>query len=97
MSTQAQDNFVTVLDERIRQISREVVEEEHVKWHGPASLPDDDSEGRKLRETLRLIMSEEFISVKEATLLLNRSPRRLHNLVSKAKQGKAADPVPFLG
>ena len=48
MNTEAQDNFMTVLDERIRRISREVVEEEQAKWRGPASLPDGDPEYRKL-------------------------------------------------
>ena len=53
MNTQGQDNFVTALDERIRRISREAVEEEQAKGRGPASSPDDDSEGRNLRDALR--------------------------------------------
>ena len=53
MNTQGQDNLVTAPDERIRRISREVVEEEQAKGRGPASSPDDDSEGRKLRDALR--------------------------------------------
>jgi hypothetical protein len=96
MDTQAQDNFVTALDERIRRISREVVVEERANARGPASPPDDDSEGRKLRDALRLIMSKEFISVREARLLLGCSDSHIRNLVNKALKGKATYPIPFL-
>jgi hypothetical protein len=97
MNTEGQDSLVTLLDERIRRISREVVEEERAKERGSAnSHAVDGPDGQNLREALRQIMSKEFISVREARLLLGCSDGHIRNLVDKARKGKTTYPIPFL-
>ena len=41
------------------------------------------------------ITSKEFISAKEAALLLNCSERHIHNLVDRARRGISENPIPY--
>ncbi len=96
--SEATDSFVTALEERVRRIAAEVVAEQLRRGPEAAGSPhvvDDDV--KKLRDALRLIMSKEFISVGEARLLLGCSDGHIRNLVNKARKGKTAYPIPFLG
>lgn len=91
------DSFVSALEERVRRIAAEVVAEQLRRGPEAAGSPhfiDDDV--KKLRDALRLIMSKEFISVREARLLLGCSDGHIRNLVNKARKGKTAYPIPFL-
>jgi hypothetical protein len=96
MSAEDKDNLISLLDERIRRISREVVEELQTREQGASGSSVTDSEVRKLRETMRCIMAKEFVSIKEVALLLNCSDGHIRNLVGKAQKGKASNPIPFL-
>jgi hypothetical protein len=40
-------------------------------------------------------MAKEFISAKEAAILLNCSERHIHNLVDRARRGIGGNPIPF--
>ncbi len=88
------DNLAILLDERIRRISKEVIVQELAsgKLSDPAII---DAETRKLHQTLQCIMLKEFISAKEAALLLNCSERHIHNLVDRARRQIADHPIPF--
>ena len=46
-------------------------------------------------QTLQRIMSKEFISAKEASVLLNCSERHIHNLVDRARRQIGDRPIPF--
>ena len=49
-----------------------------------------------LRDDLERIKAKEFISTREAHLLLGCSDGHIRNLVDKARMGKASHPIPFL-
>ena len=96
MNAADKDNLISLLDERIRQISREVLEEWQTKELEASASPGTDHEVRKLSESLRRIMAKEFVSIREVALLLNCSDGHVRNLVSKAQHGKASNPIPHL-
>jgi hypothetical protein len=87
---------VTIIDERIRRISREVAEELLGRARQPADLLVKNSEALNIRESLQRIMVKEFISIKEAHLLLGCSDGHIRNLVDKARKKKTSHPIPFL-
>ncbi|MCA1632628.1 MAG: hypothetical protein LC802_02660 [Acidobacteria bacterium] len=95
MSMESKDDFVTVIDERIRRISREVTEEMLGIARQPAELLVKDVEALNIRESLQRIMVKEFISIKEAHLLLGCSDGHIRNLVDKARKKKTSHPIPF--
>jgi hypothetical protein len=88
-------NLISSLDERIRKISREVLEQklEEEYWPPTGSLPD--AEAQRIQQLLQRIMSKEFISAKEAAILLNCSERHIHNLVDRARRQTGDHPIPF--
>jgi len=63
------DNLISSLDERIRKISREVLEQELGKENWPTTSLLADAEARTIQQLLQRIMSKEFISAKEAAIL----------------------------
>jgi len=95
VSAETEENLVVLLDERIRRISREVLEQQLAQERGATDLLVIDQEARRLQETLQRIMSKEFISAKEAAVLLNCSERHIHNLVDRARRQIDDHPIPF--
>lgn len=96
MSIENKDDFVTLLDERIRRISKEVATE--VLGNAPQSsdLFSKDTEAANIQQALQRIMIKEFISIREAHLLLGCSDGHIRNLVDKARKKKTSHPIPFL-
>lgn len=95
MRAETEENLVFLLDERIRRISREVLEQQRAQERGATDLLVIDQEARRLQQTLQRIMSKEFISAKEAAVLLNCSERHIHNLVDRARRQIDDNPIPF--
>ncbi len=96
MSIESKDDFLDVLDERIRRISKEVAAE-LVGQPSQSSDPlIEDSEAANIQKALQRIMVKEFISIREAHLLLCCSDGHIRNLVDKARKKKTAHPIPFL-
>jgi CRP-like cAMP-binding protein len=92
---ETEENLVFLLDERIRRISREVLEQQLAQERGATDLLVIDQEARRLQQTIQRIMSKEFISAKEAAVLLNCSERHIHNLVDRARREIDDNPIPF--
>jgi hypothetical protein len=92
---ETEENLVFLLDERIRRISREVLEQQLSQERGATDLLVIDQEARRLQQTLQRIMSKEFVSAKEAAVLLNCSERHIHNLVDRARREVDDNPIPF--
>ena len=93
MSSEDNTNLLSVIDDHIRRVARQVIEEQRTIKPGPE--PSSDSEARKLSETVRRIMAKEFVSIKEVALLLGCSDGHVRNLVGKALRGQALNPIPF--
>ena len=89
------NGFSNAFDEHIRSISKQVVEEEFAKHQTGEGFVTVDPEAIKLQHRLQRIMSKEFISAKEAAVLLNCSERHIHNLVDRARQQIGDNPIPF--
>jgi len=87
--------FSDVFDEHIRSISKRVIEEEFAKRQMCEELVVVDPEALKLQHCLQRIMCKEFISAKEAAVLLNCSERHIHNLVDRARRQIGDNPIPF--
>ncbi len=62
----------------------------------PVVQNDADQEAEALRVKISRISAKDFISVKEAAILLSCSDGHIRNLVDKARKGKTAYPIPFL-
>jgi hypothetical protein len=88
-------NLLISLDEHIRRISGEVLEQRFVSQGQDASRVVIDPEAQRLQQALQRIMSKEFISAKEAAILLNCSERHIHNLVDRARRQLDNRPIPF--
>ncbi len=95
MKAETEENLVFLLDERIRRISREVLEQQIAHEREATDLLAIDQEARRLQQTLQRIMSKEFVSAKEAAVLLNCSERHIHNLVDRARRQIDDNPIPF--
>lgn len=95
MRAETEENLVFLLDERIRRISREVLEQQIAQGRGATDPLVIDQEARRLQQTLQRIMSKEFVSAKEAAVLLNCSERHIHNLVDRARREIDDYPIPF--
>ena len=89
------NGFSNAFDEHIRSISKQVVEEEFAKHQTGEGLVVVDPEAIKLQHFLQRIMCKEFISAKEAAVLLNCSERHIHNLVDRARRQIGDNPIPF--
>lgn len=96
MSIENRDDLVTLLDERIRRISREIANEVLGKAPQPSDLSIKDMEAANVQQALQRIMIKEFISIREAHLLLGCSDGHIRNLVVKARRNKTPNPIPFL-
>ncbi|MCA1838675.1 MAG: helix-turn-helix domain-containing protein [Actinobacteria bacterium] len=96
MSTESQDNFGFILEEHIRRIVKETAKQllGQGQQHAPPSIKGD--EAGSFQVDLQRIMAKEFISIKEAHLLLGCSDGHLRNLVDKAQKKKTSHPIPFL-
>jgi Helix-turn-helix domain len=95
MNTVDKNEFSNVLDEYIRSISKQVIEEEFAKRQICEELVIVDPEAVKLQHCLQHTMCKEFISAKEAAVLLNCSERHIHNLVDRARRQIGDNPIPF--
>jgi hypothetical protein len=96
MSIENKDDLVTLLDERIRRISKEVATEVLGKATQPSDILIKDIEAANVQQALQRIMIKEFISIREAHLLLGCSDGHIRNLVDKARKKKTSHPIPFL-
>src|SRR5258708_22164588 len=96
MSIENKDDLVTLLDELIRRISQEVANEVLGKAPQPSDLFINDMEAANIQKALQRILIKEFISIKEAHLLLGCSDGHIRNLVDKARKKKTSHPIPFL-
>lgn len=95
MSDLNTNGFSNAFDEHIRSISKQVVEEEFTKRQIGEESVVVDPETIKLQQCLHRIMCKEFISAKEAAVLLNCSERHIHNLVDRARRQIGDNPIPF--
>ena len=94
MSDNDKGDLLSLIDDRIRAIAREVLEETQITLK---QLPSDMSnDANQLSESLARISAKEYVSIKEVALLLNCSDGHVRNLVGKAQKGKASHPIPFL-
>ena len=87
--------FSNAFEEHIRSISKQVIEEEFAKHQTGEGFVTADPEAIKLQRSLQRIMCKEFISAKEAAVLLNCSERHIHNLVDRARRQIGDNPIPF--
>lgn len=95
MSDVDTNGFSNAFDEHIRSISKQVIEEEFGKRQICEDSVVVDPEAIKLQRCLQRIMCKEFISAKEAAVLLNCSERHIHNLVDRARRQIGDYPIPF--
>lgn len=86
MSDEDTNGFSNAFDEHIRSISKQVLEEEFAKRQICEEGIVADPEALNLQQRLHRIMCKEFISAKEAAVLLNCSERHIHNLVDRARR-----------
>ncbi len=54
-----------------------------------------NQEVEDMRTQLQCIAVKEYVSVREASILLNCSDGHLRNLVEKARKGKTQNPIPY--
>ncbi len=87
-------DILVILDERITEIARAIVQEAIANDIAPVQLSDDRSV--KLREQLAFIKAKEHVTVKEAALLLSCSESHMRKLVMLARKGKTRRPVPYI-
>ncbi|HEY8224866.1 MAG TPA: hypothetical protein VIG25_06275 [Pyrinomonadaceae bacterium] len=85
--------FVALLDEHIRAITREVLQ---AIPPDPGPLPPVDETSASLRRQLELIRVKEHVTVKEAAVLLSCSESHIRKLVMLARKGKARRPIPYV-
>jgi hypothetical protein len=95
MSDVDTNGFSNAFDGHIRSISKQVIEEEFAKHQTGEVFVTADPEAIKLQHRLQRIMCKEFISAKEAAVLLNCSERHIHNLVDRARRQIGDNPIPF--
>lgn len=86
--------FSGLLQERMKEIAREVFQEVIRDYTNPSS-PADGAPA-KLREQLALIKAKEHVTVKEAALLLSCSESHVRKLIALARKGKSRHPIPFV-
>jgi len=96
MSIESKDDLLVLLDERIRRISQEVASELVGQPSQSSAALIEDIEAANIQKALQRIMVKEFISIREAHLLLCCSDGHIRNLVDKARKKKTAHPIPFL-
>ena len=82
----------TILDERMKEIAREVLQELIQVRDGCASRSDQTT----LHEQLTMIKAKEHITTKEAALLLSCSESHIRKLLMLARKGKSHHPIPYV-
>ena len=87
--------FSAIFDDHIRSVSKEVIEEHLANHEAEGGFVNADPEAKRLQQRLQKIMCKEFISAKEAAVLLNCSERHIHNLVDRARRQIGENPIPF--
>ncbi len=87
-------DILVILDERITEIARAIVQEVIANSLAPVQL--SDNRAVKLREQLSFIKAKEHVTVKEAALLLSCSESHIRKLVMLARKGKTRRPVPYI-
>jgi hypothetical protein len=85
------EQFLIILDHRITEIARSVIE---ATLNSVASFENDSS--LELRRQLSLIKAKEYISVREASLLLSCSDSHVRKLIRMARTRKTSNPIPFV-
>lgn len=96
MSIENKDDLLGLLDERIRRISKEVAVELVGQGRKSSDPLIEDLEAANIQKALHRIMVKEFISIREAHLLLCCSDGHIRNLVDKARKKRTSHPIPFL-
>ena len=87
-------DILVLLDERITEIARAIVQEAIANSIAPVPLSDNRSV--KLREQLSFIKAKEHVTVKEAALLLSCSESHIRKLVMLARKSKTRRPIPYV-
>lgn len=87
-------DILVILDERITEIARAIVQEAIANSIAPVQLSDNRSV--KLREQLSFIKAKEHVTVKEAALLLSCSESHIRKLVMLARKGKTRRPITYI-
>lgn len=85
--------ILSLLDERIAEIARAVLSE--ISSNGPISTQPLDSSAIKLRDQLALIKAKEYITVREAALLMTCSDSHIRKLVMLARKRITARRISF--
>ena len=86
--------FLVLLDERIKEIARAVFQD--VLGNSTASAHGSDDGSPKLREQLARIKAKERVTVREAALLLSCSESHIRKLVTMARKGTTRRPIPYV-
>ena len=94
MMISSSQDILALLDERIAEIARSVLDEAFSNATHKVQPPDDAS--AKLREHLTLIKAKEHITVREAALLMSCSDSHIRKLVALARKRKTGRPIPFV-
>ena len=89
MSIETKDDFLFLLDERIKRISKEVAAELVSQPNQSSDPLIEDVEAANIQKALQRIMVKEFISIREAHLLLCCSDGH------KARKNKTSHAIPF--
>ena len=95
-TNQVKDAFITALEERMRAVAREVFAEQTVQGQSVTHSTFDDHAAHEIGKTLRMIRAKEFITIREAHVLLGCSDGHIRNLIDKARKGRTSYPIPFL-
>ena len=86
--------FGELFEEHVKRIAREAVQELITEQGAYLTARSDAS--LQFREQLNRIKSKEYVTVKEAALLLSCSESHIRKLVMLTRKGKAHRPIPFV-
>jgi len=95
MNIESKDDFPVLLDERIRRISKEVAAAGVGQARDSSDRLIEETEAVNIQKALQRIMVKEFISIREAHLLLCCSDGHIRNLVDKARKKKTPHAILF--
>ena len=85
------------IEEVIEEIAERTAEQVYAKHslQEPIAANQPGPEVDELRRRLAIVNAKEFITIREAALLLSCSDGHLRNLIKKAFQNKTKRPVPY--
>lgn len=86
--------FGELFEEHLKQIARDAVQE--LISEQRLSLTPKSDPSSEFREQLNRIKAKEYVTVKEAALLLSCSESHIRKLVMLTRKGKAHRPIPFV-